>query len=83
MYLSAFMPGLFLEFSILLANPALARELALRSQEGFGFGRYLTIFVALFFAYVIGNTLMLFAALIQWAVGYAYSLLRRVPQPSV
>jgi len=66
LYLSAFMPGLFLEFSILLANPALACELALRSQEGFGFGRYLTLFVGLFLAYVIGNTLMLFGG---WGTG--------------
>jgi hypothetical protein len=68
------MPGLFFEFSILLANPALACQLALRSQESFGFGRYLTLFVGLFLAFVIGNTLMLFASLIQMAVGYVYSL---------
>jgi hypothetical protein len=78
LYFSAFMPGLFLEISILLANPALARELALRSQEGFGFGRYLTLSAALFLAFVIGNALMALASLIQMAVGYTYSFCLRL-----
>jgi len=78
LYLAALMPGLFLEFSILLANPALACELALRSQEGFGFGRYLTLFAALFLAFVIGNALMALASLIQMAVGYTYSFCLRL-----
>jgi hypothetical protein len=73
-YVSAFMPGLFLEFSILLGNPDLARQLALRIQEGFGFGRYLTLFVGLFLAFIVGNAFMSLANLIQLIVGYAYSL---------
>jgi len=66
------MPGLFFELSILLANPDLARQLALRSQEGFGFGRYLTLFMGLFLAFVIGNAFMLFTSLIQFGVGIFY-----------
>lgn len=67
------MPGLVLEISILLANPNLARQLALRTQESFGFGHYLTLFVGLFLAFVIGNTLMLLVALIQWGNGHVYN----------
>jgi hypothetical protein len=74
LYLSAFMPGLFIEFSILLANPNLARQLVLRTQEGFGFGPYLTLFVGLFLAFVIGNALMLFAWFIQLVVERAYRI---------
>lgn len=72
LYLSAFMPGLFLELSILFANPDLARQLALRSQEGFAPGRYVTLLVGLFLAFVIGNALMLFVWLIQRAIEWAY-----------
>lgn len=68
------MPGLFLEFSILLANPDLARQLALRSQQGFAPGRYLTLFVGLFLAFVIGNALMLLTGLILDAVYLAYRI---------
>src|SRR5260370_21082914 len=66
------MPGMFLEFSILLGNPDLACRLALRTQEGFGFGRYLTLFVGLFLAFVIGNALMLLSGLILDVVELAY-----------
>jgi hypothetical protein len=68
------MPGLFFELSVLLANPDLACRLALRSQEGLGFGRYLTLFAALFFAFVIGNAFMLLTGLILSAVYRAYRI---------
>jgi hypothetical protein len=68
LYFSAFLPGLFFEFSILLANPDLARQLVLRSQEGVLLGRYFILFVGLFFAFVIGYTFLLFTSLVQYGV---------------
>jgi hypothetical protein len=75
-YLAAFIPGLFLEFCVLLANPELACELAARSHEGFASGRYITMFVALFFAYVIGNALMMMVNFAQLAVNIVYRIRR-------
>src|SRR5712692_9560493 len=68
------MPGMFLEFSILLANPDLARQLVLRFQEGIAPGRYLTLFVGLFLAFVIGNAFMLFAFFSQYVIDSAYTI---------
>lgn len=65
------MPGLFFEFSILLGNPDLASQLILRTQ-GLALGRYLNVLVGLFLAFVIGNALIQFASLIQFALGRAY-----------
>lgn len=69
------MPGLFFEFCILLANPNLAWVLSLRSQESFGSGPYLIIFLGLFFGFVIGTALMLFVNLIQFSVNSVYRLI--------
>jgi hypothetical protein len=72
LYFSAFMPGLFFEFSILLANPGLIHQLTLNAQEEFVFGRYLILLIGLFLAFVIGNGLMLFASLLQTLLGLVY-----------
>jgi hypothetical protein len=74
LYFSAFMPGLFFVCSVLIANPDLAYRLALRSHEGFGFGRYFNLFVGLFFAFVVGNALMLFTSLVRYAIGRIYKI---------
>ncbi len=68
------MPGLFFVFSVLLANQNLASYLVARSHGGFGFGRYFTLFIGLFLAFVIGNALMLFASLVQYAVRCMYRI---------
>jgi hypothetical protein len=73
-YFSAFMPGLFFVLSVFLANPDLASQLAVRSHDGFGFGRYFTLFLGLFLAFVIGNALMLFVSLVQYAIRCAYRI---------
>lgn len=72
LYLSAFLPGLFFELSILLAHPERVCELALRTREAVGLGSYLTVLIGLFFAFVIGNALMLFSSVIQSVVGFLY-----------
>jgi hypothetical protein len=74
LYFSAFLPGLFFVFSVLLANPELASQLAARSHEGFGFGRYFTLVIGLFFGFVIGNALMLFTSLVQYAIRCIYRI---------
>lgn len=72
LYFSAFLPGLFFEFTILIANPDLARQLVLRSQLGFEIGHFLPLFIGTFFAFVVGNTLMVFTSLVQYAMGLVY-----------
>jgi len=74
LYFSAFMPGLFFVCSVLLADPDLTYQLAVRSHNGFGFGRYFTAFLGLFLAFVIGNAFMLFASLVQYAMRWAYRI---------
>ena len=66
------MPGIFLELSVLLANSERAFNLAQRTQESVGSGRIGLIVIGLFFAFVIGNALMLVTWLVQGFVGYVY-----------
>jgi hypothetical protein len=68
------MPGLFFEFSVLLANPELTRRLTGNAQADFVFSRYLILFIGVFLAFVIGNSLMLFASLLQSSIGLVYRL---------
>jgi hypothetical protein len=68
------MPGLFFEFSILLASPELARRFVLGTQGDFVLGRYLSLFMGVFLAFVVGNSLMLLASLLQSVVGLIYRM---------
>ena len=54
-YLAALVPGLFFEISIVVANPKLLRDLATHLQQGFAVGYYVSLFLFLFAAFVIGN----------------------------
>jgi hypothetical protein len=74
LYFSAFMPGLFFEFSLLLSNPGLVHQLTLNAQEDIALGRYLALFIGLFLAFVIGSGLMLFASLLQTLLGLVYTV---------
>jgi hypothetical protein len=71
-YLSAMIPGLFFELSILLGNPAYVRQLLDKSRAGFALDRYTILAVALFLAFVIGNGFMLFVGLVQRLLGFVY-----------
>jgi len=70
--LAAFIPGLFFLISVVLANPDFASGLAAKSERSFAFGRYGTVGLALFLAYVIGSGFILVDALIQYLLGFAY-----------
>jgi hypothetical protein len=73
-FLIALLPGLFFGISILLANPALFCELVARAQDGFGLGHYAILGLALFLAFVVGNTFMLLVTLFQRLMGFLYRL---------
>ena len=63
-YLSAFLPGFYLEVTVCLANPEFAHGLTTRLNEAAGSNRYLKILVAVFLAYVLGNAFMLWTTLV-------------------
>jgi hypothetical protein len=73
-YLSAMIPGLFFELSILIGNPSYVRQLLDKTRAYFAFDRYTILAVALFLAFVIGNGFMLFVGLIQWLFRFVYKL---------
>ena len=78
-YISALIPGLFFEISVLFGNPELVTRLISRPQQAFVLSHYLQLAIALFLAFVIGNAFLIFVALIQLLLGYLYrfwSLLR-------
>lgn len=64
-YIFAFIPGVFLEISMLIANPARIHCMI----ATVGHSTALKIAVALFLAFVIGNAFMFLAALVQRVFG--------------
>jgi hypothetical protein len=75
-YFIAFLPGLFFEISIFLANPILVGQLIATSNQVPGLGRYSGILVAVFLAFVIGNALVLWVATIHRTLAKFYGLAR-------
>jgi hypothetical protein len=83
--LAAFLPGLFFETSILLANPDLVSRLIANLQKSFPAGLYtlldtrlflaLVIGISLFLAFVIGDGFMLLVTFIQYIFARVYRLL--------
>lgn len=67
-YLAPFLPGLFFEVSVFLANPELVQQLIVRSNQATFIGKYSQVFIAVFLAFVIGH------ALILW-VGFVHRIL--------
>ena len=53
--LATFIPGLFFQVSILLASPDLVSRLAAETERSLNLGRYTTLAIALFLAFVIGG----------------------------
>jgi hypothetical protein len=84
--LAAFLPGLFFETSILLANPDLVYRLIANLQKSFPTNLYtlldtrlflaLAIGISLFLAFVIGDGFMLLVTFIQYIFARVYRLLR-------
>lgn len=66
--LPAFMPGLFFEICILLAEPERVRNIAGRAQVG----GYLELFIALTLAFVIGNAFMLLVTAFRFELDRRY-----------
>jgi hypothetical protein len=60
-WLTPFLPGLFFEICVLLANPQYARQ----TLMALGAERYVQLFVVFFLAFVIGSVLLQWVRLIQ------------------
>jgi hypothetical protein len=63
--LVAFIPGLFFEISILVANPMLVRDLVCQSRSAYHFGYYTPLAMALALGFVIGVGFILWVGVIQ------------------
>jgi hypothetical protein len=68
-FFAAFLPGLFFESCLLLANPQSVQSLVGRAN----LDRYTTVFVALLMAFVVGSAFMLWVRLIQIVLIKAYA----------
>jgi hypothetical protein len=66
--LCPFVPGLFFEICIFLANPQYAQPIL----KAMGSDRYIQLFVVLFFAFIIGNALLLWVRLLQIQLSHIY-----------
>jgi hypothetical protein len=75
-YLSAFLPGLFFEVSIFLANPHFIEQLNLRANQAAQIGKYPKICIALFLGFVIGHALMLWVSFVHRVLGVLYRVSR-------
>jgi hypothetical protein len=70
--LADFLPGIFFEVSILLANPEFIRGLTADSQRSLAISPYLMLIIALFLAFAIGNGFMQLVMFVQYLLGYLY-----------
>jgi ABC-type multidrug transport system fused ATPase/permease subunit len=73
-YLTALVPGLFFELSILLGNPRLLSCHLDRLQDYVPLGPYLQLVIALFFAFIVGSAFMVFVSFVQHFLCYLHSL---------
>lgn len=73
-YLTALIPGLFFEVSILLGNPELVSDHLTKTQHAIPLSPYLQLAVALFLAFIVGNAFMLFVAVIQYLLCFFHAL---------
>ncbi len=71
-YLAAFLPGLFFEISVALANPGLVTKIAVTSPQALIQNQYIEWAVILFIAFTLGNGFMMFISLIRWFLREAY-----------
>lgn len=74
-YLTALIPGLFFEVSILLGNPELVGHHLAKTQQAIPLSPYLQLVIALFLAFIVGTAFMLFVGLIQLVLCYLHRLL--------
>lgn len=71
-YLSAFLPGLFFEVSIFLANPQFIHRLILDSDQAGPLGKYLKIAIAIFLAFMCGHAFILWVGIVHRILGVCY-----------
>src|SRR5208282_893094 len=71
-YLTALIPGLFFEVSILLGNPELVGIHLAKTQHAIPLSPYLQLVIALFLAFIIGTAFMLFVGFIQLLLCYLH-----------
>ena len=70
--LSAFIPGLFFEISILLGNPQLITSRTAPAEKLVPLSPYLQLAIALFLAFIIGRASMLLVHFIQHVLTYVH-----------
>jgi len=75
-YLAPFLPGVFFEVSILIANPELVSQLFAKPEQSLAIGHYVSLVIALFLAFAIGNGFLLLVSLIEYLLGWLYTLRR-------
>lgn len=73
-YLSALIPGLFFEISILLSNPQLISGPLAQVQQAVPLKPYLQLALALFIAFIIGSASMFLVGFIQYLLTYVHDL---------
>jgi hypothetical protein len=71
-FVAAFLPGLFFEISIVLANPQIVSRLLANLRENVPPNIYILLFVGLFLAFAIGNAFLLLVTLITYVFGFLY-----------
>jgi hypothetical protein len=72
-YSAAFIPGLFFEISLLLANPEFVAKILVKPQIALTQNIYMELAIILFLAFVIGNAFMLLVMpVLQLLVQYIY-----------
>jgi len=75
-YVSAFLPGFFLEVSICLANPQFFQTLIVKSNQAANLGRYPKILIAVFLAFILGNAFMLWVGIVHRILGLLFRISR-------
>lgn len=71
-YLAAFLPGLFFEVSIFLANPQFIDQLILDSNQAASLGKYLNIGIAVFLAFIVGTAFIFWVGIVHRILGVFY-----------
>jgi hypothetical protein len=75
-FVAAFLPGLFFEVSVALANPDIISRLLVNFERNFPPNIYILLFVGLFLAFAIGNGFLLLVTLITYVFGFVYRFLK-------
>jgi hypothetical protein len=75
-FVAAFLPGLFFEISVILANPDIPSRLLVNFEKNFPPNIYILLFIGLFLAFAIGNGFLLLVSFITYVFGFVYRFLK-------